>query len=134
MSRGLPLDEHLKTKTKGGAAMKLSRYCHPVMKQLTDQQVRYAPRDVRLTQIKRAEGLVCELEPEGSYPYHEICERITSYRPEMYPDLVISGQDAVHDLRCFVEDLSDSADIDANHTEEPVLTVDEISRRYNVST
>ena len=49
--------------------------------------------------------------PAKSYPYQEICERITAYRPEMYPDLVLSGEEAVHDLRCFVEDLSDSADM-----------------------
>jgi RNA polymerase sigma factor (sigma-70 family) len=114
--------------------MKLSRYCHPVMKQLTDQQVRYAPRDVRLTQIRRAEKLVREIDPEKTYPYHEICERVTTYRPELYPDLVIAGEDAVHDLRCFVEDLSDSADLDVAHVDEPVMTVEDISRRYNVST
>jgi RNA polymerase primary sigma factor len=114
--------------------MKASRYCHPVMKQLTDQQVRYAPRDVRLTQIRRAERLVRELDPGKSYPYHEICERVTTFRPELYPDLVIQGNDAVHDLRCFVEDLSDSTDLDVSNVDEPVLTVDEISRRFNVST
>jgi RNA polymerase primary sigma factor len=106
--------------------MKASRYCHPVMKQLTDQQVRYAPRDVRLTQIRRAERLVRELDPTRSYPYHEICERVTTFRPEMYPDLVIQGEDAVHDLRCFVEDLSDSSDLDVLNVDEPVLTVGEI--------
>src|ERR1700680_4122035 len=102
--------------------MKLSRYGHPVMKQLTDQQVRYAPKDVRLTQIKRAERLAREIDPGKSYPYHEIGQRVTADRYEMYPDLVIAGEDAVHDLRCFIEDLSDSADLDVTHVEEPVLT------------
>src|SRR5580704_4956747 len=114
--------------------MRVSRYCHPVMKQLTDQQVRYAPREVRITQMKRAERLVREIDPSKTYPYPEICERVTTFRPELYPDLVIGGQDAVHDLRCFVEDLSDSTDLDISNVDEPVLTVDEISQRYNVST
>ncbi len=114
--------------------MKVSRYCNPVMKQLTDQQVRYAPHEVRLVQMKRAERLARELDPTRSYPYREICERVTTFRPEMYPDLVIGGQDAVHDLRCFVEDLSESTDLDVAHVDEPVLTVQEISDRYNVST
>lgn len=114
--------------------MRVSRYCHPVMKQLTDQQVRYAPREVRITQMKRAERLIRDIDPSKTYPYREICERITTYRPELYPDLVIGGQDAVHDLRCFVEDLSDSTDLEVTHVDEPVLTVDEISQRYNVST
>jgi len=114
--------------------MRMSRYCNPVMKQLTDQQVRYAPREVRLTQIGRAERLVEEIDPEKTYPYREICEQLTAYRPELYPDLQLTGQEAVHDLRCFVEDLSDSADLDIANVDEPVLTVEEISRRYNVST
>jgi RNA polymerase sigma factor (sigma-70 family) len=104
------------------------------MKQLTDQQVRYAPREVRITQMKRAERLVREIDPTKTYPYRDICEQVTTFRPELYPDLVIGGQDAVHDLRCFVEDLSDSTDLEISHVDEPVLTVDEISQRYNVST
>src|ERR1700693_393265 len=104
--RKCPKAQSLQRLSRGEGVMKASRYCPPVMKQLTDQQVRYAPRDVRLTQIRRAERLVRELDPGRSYPYHEICERVTTFRPEMYPDLVIQGGDAVHDLRCFVEDLS----------------------------
>jgi RNA polymerase primary sigma factor len=122
------------TDNRKGGAVRVSRYCNPVMKQLTDQQVRYAPREVRLTQMKRAERLARELDPERSYPYREICERVTTFRPEMYPDLVIGGHDAVHDLRCFVEDLSDSTDLEMSHVDEPVLTVDDISERFNVST
>lgn len=83
------------------------RYRNPAIKQLRDQQIKYAPRDVQLTQISRAERLLDELNPVGSYRYPELCEKITTYRGEMYPDLVVSGAEAVHDLRCFVEDLSD---------------------------
>ena len=111
-----------------------TRYNNPAIKQLTDQQVRYAPRDARLKQIDRAERLLNEIDPEQKYPYHEICEKITTYRPEMYPDLMVDGTDAVHDLRCFVEDLSDSADIPVEQAEEPVLTVQDLSEQYNVST
>ena len=114
--------------------MGISRYCNPVMRQLTDQQVRYAPREVRLKQIVRAERLLREIDPQSTYRYDYLCERITSYRPERFPDLVLSGEDAVHDLRCFLEDLSDSADIPAESVDEPVLTVKQVSQRYNVST
>lgn len=112
----------------------MARYCNPAMRQLVDQQVRYAPRDVRIGQIERAESLIGELDPDKEYPYHELCQKVTSYRPEMYPDLVLSGEDAVHDLRRFVEDLSDSADIPVESIEEPVYTVQDLSERYNVST
>src|SRR5690606_39682029 len=103
----------------------MSRYRNPAMRQLKDQQVRYAPREVRLAQIDQAEKLRNEIDVGQEYRYQEICRRITSYRPEMYPDLVLSGEDAVHDLRLCVEDLSDSGDIDAESLEEQVLTVDD---------
>ena len=109
------------------------RYRNPAIKQLRDQQIKYAPRDVQLTQISRAERLLDELNPAGTYRYPELCEKITTYRGEMYPDLVVSGAEAVHDLRCFVEDLSDSADIAVENAGEEVWTVDDVSKRFNVS-
>ncbi|GAB4152624.1 MAG: sigma-70 family RNA polymerase sigma factor [Planctomycetaceae bacterium] len=112
----------------------MSRYNNPAMKQLADQQMRYAPREVRLAQADQAEKFLSEIDLEKSYRYGEICERITDYRPERYPDLVLTGKEAAHDLRCLVEDLSDSADVSAESVSEPVLTVDEVSKRYNVST
>jgi RNA polymerase sigma factor (sigma-70 family) len=109
------------------------RYRNPAIKQLRDQQIKYAPRDVQLTQISRAERLLDELNPAGSYRYPELCEKITTYRGEMYPDLVLTGAEAVHDLRCFVEDLSDSADISVENAGEEVWTVEDVSKRFNVS-
>ncbi|MDG2389026.1 MAG: sigma-70 family RNA polymerase sigma factor [Planctomycetaceae bacterium] len=112
----------------------MSRYNNPAIRQLADQQVQYAPRDVRLEQISRAKELLADLDPETNYPYPDLCEIITKYRPDRYPDLVVSGEDAAHDLRCFVEDLSDSADLSVDSFNEPVLTVKEVSDQYNVST
>lgn len=112
----------------------MSVYRNPALRQLKDQQIKFAPRDARLKQIERAEWLLNELDSNGTYRYPELCEKITSYRGEMYPDLVLTGEEAVHDLRCFVEDLSDSADIAAENAGEEVWTVDDVSRRYNVST
>jgi RNA polymerase sigma factor (sigma-70 family) len=115
-------------------ALMISQYMNPAIKQLTEQQVRYAPREVRLEQVEKAERLLGELDASQTYTYRDLCERITAYRPEMYPDMVVTGEEAVHDLRCFVEDVSDSANIPADNAGEPVLTVKDVSRRYNVST
>jgi RNA polymerase sigma factor (sigma-70 family) len=112
----------------------MARYRNPVMQELKEQQVRFAPREVRLAQISEAERYIYEIELTKTYPYREICERITAYRPEMYPDLELSGEDAVHDLRLFVEDVSDSADIAFDAAGEPVMTVEDVSDRYRVST
>jgi len=111
-----------------------SDYANPVIRQLRDQQVRFAPRDKKLEQVDLAEKLLGELEPSRTYTYEYLCYRITKYRPESYPDLKLEGQEASHDLRLFVEDLSDAANVSADAAGERVLTVDELSRQFQVST
>src|SRR3954469_8374681 len=110
-----------------------SSYHHPALKQLKEQQARFAPRERRLEQIDRAEQLLAEIEPGRCYPYEYLCFRITGYRPEGAPALVLDGSDVRHDLRLFVEDLSATVEQKAEQVTEPVLTVDEVSRRFNVS-
>ena len=111
-----------------------TRYNNPAMRQLTEQQARYAPRKVKLEQIENADRLLDKIDPDKEYQYRDVCKWITSYQSEMYPNLTISGKDAVHDLRCFVEDMSDSANLSVDTAGEPVLTVQDVSERYNVST
>ncbi len=111
-----------------------TRYINPAIKQLADQQVRYAPIDVRLQQVDRAEHLLAEIEPDQEYRYPDLCEHIVTYRGEMYPDLVLNGEEARHDLRCFIEDLSDSVNLRVENSQEPVLTVEDVSKKFSVST
>jgi RNA polymerase sigma factor (sigma-70 family) len=111
-----------------------SSYRHPALKQLKEQQTRFAPRERRLEQLDRAEALLAEIEVEKRYPYEYICYRITGFRPEGAPALVLEGSDVQHDLRLFVEDLSSTVGQAAEQAAEPVLTVDAVSRRFNVST
>ncbi|MBX3440424.1 MAG: helix-turn-helix domain-containing protein, partial [Planctomycetaceae bacterium] len=112
----------------------MSKYRNPAIRQLKDQQVKYAPIDVRIDQMEQAERLLHELDPDRTYYYRDICEKVTNFRPESYPDLVIDGKDAVHDLRLFVDDLSASANLPVEKAGETVLTVDDLSQRFNVST
>src|SRR3954469_1397724 len=109
-------------------------YCHPALKQLKEQQARFAPRERRVEQIDRAEQLLAEIDAGRSYPYEYLCFRITGFRPESVPALVLEGKDVRHDLRMFVEDLSGTVGQQAEQMREPVLTVDAVSRRFNVST
>jgi RNA polymerase primary sigma factor len=111
-----------------------SEYHNPALRQLRDQLVRFAPREKKLEQVDQAERLLSELDSERDYSYEYLCYRITRYRPESYPDLRLSGREARHDLRLFVEDLSDSANIAANDAGEKVLTVEQLSRQFRVST
>jgi len=109
-------------------------YRHPAIKQLKDQQTRYAPKDRRLEQVERAEQLLGEIGPLKAYPYEYLCFRIHGYRPEGWSALVLDGVDAQHDLRLFVEDLSSTVRQAVEQVSEHVLTVAEVGRRFNVST
>lgn len=113
---------------------------NPALKQLTDQQIRFAPPARCLEQKNRAEKLLSEIDPSRQYPYQFVCFRITDYRPDAYPDLLIGGSDLAHDLRSMIEALAqafpdrvESRAIRVEDLREPYMTLDEISRRLNVS-
>lgn len=109
-------------------------YRSPVLGQLRDQQARFAPYDKKLQQIDRAEKLLGEIDPGRVYTYEYVCYRITDFRPTSFANAKMKGEDLRHDLRLFIEDLSDSADLQADMAGERVLTVDELSKLFNVST
>ena len=111
-----------------------SDYHNPIIRQLRDQQVRFAPREKKIEQVDRAERLIAELDASRTYTYEYLCYRITDYRPESFPNLKLSGSEAGHDLRLFVEDLSDAADVPASGAGERVMTVEELSKLFKVST
>ncbi len=107
----------------------MTQFKNPALKQLTDQQVRFAPPARRQEQLDRAERLLAEIDLTRSYPYQFVCFRITDYRPDSYPDLLVSGEDLKHDLALFMEEVAGSLPVP-----EPMMTLDEVSRRLNVST
>jgi len=111
-----------------------ANYMNPVFRQLRDQQVRFAPRDQQMEQANRAERLLREIDPARVYPYEYLCYRITDFRPTSFAQTKLSGEQASHDLRLFVEDLTDAAAVKAESAGEEVLTVEELARKFNVST
>jgi len=104
------------------------------LRELRDQQVRYAPREKKVEQVNRAERLITEIDPRKTYSYEYLCYRITDYRPDSSPDKTMSGKAARHDLRLFVEDVSDAADLRVDEVSEPVHTVADLSKLFKVST
>jgi RNA polymerase sigma factor (sigma-70 family) len=109
-------------------------YQTPAICELRDQQIRFAPRTKKLQQVEAAERLIAEIDPDKTYPYEYVFFRITGYRPGESAPTKIKGEDLRHDLRLFVEDLSDSADMAADNIGEQVLTVEELAKQFNVST
>lgn len=105
-----------------------------LIKELRDQQVRFAPRGKRNEQADRAENLLAELDPSKNYPYDYLFFRVTDVRPDGTGYRLINGDDAVHDLRLFVEDITDSMNLRVEEASEPVHTVEDLSKMFNVST
>ena len=118
----------------------MTGFKHPALAQLTDQQVRFAPPARRQEQLSRAEKLLSELDPAKQYPYQFVCYRITDFRPESYPDLLIAGADLLDDLPLMIQALAVQTPMPASvplgneDGTEPFLTLEEISKRWNVST
>lgn len=108
----------------------MAAFKQPALKQLTDQQVRFAPPPRRLEQLARAQKLLNEIETGRAYPYQFVCFRITDYRPDSYPDLLISGEDLCHDLALLIEALGGTV----TEPEEQLVTLDELAKQLNVST
>ncbi len=105
-----------------------------LIRELRDQQVRFAPRAKRNEQADRAENLLSELDPGKNYPYDYLFFRVTEVRPDATGYRLVKGDDAVHDLRLFVEDITDSMNLRVEEAAEPVHTVEDLSKMFNVST
>ena len=100
----------------------MTGFMHPALRQLTDQQVRFAPPARRLEQADQARRLLGEIQSGKQYPYQFVCFRITGYRPDGHADVLIDGADLARDLPEMIRLLDD------------VLTLEEVSKRLNVST
>ncbi len=109
-------------------------YKNAALRQLRTQLARYSPKEKKIEQVNRAEQLLGELDPDRVYTYEYLCYRITKFRPEQQAHVRVSGADAAHDLRLLVEDLSDAANVRADDAGEKVLTVEELSQQFQVST
>src|SRR5207344_2190286 len=118
--------------TRSGA---VTGFKNQTLKQLTDQQVRFAPPVIRLEQLARAEKLLAEIDAARQYPYQFVCFRITEFRSDANPDLLIDGAVLAHDLCEMIGLLGRSVPaVPIEAVPLPVLTQEEISKRWNVST
>lgn len=113
----------------------MRRFKVTALEGLTDQQVRFAPAARRQEQMARAEKLLGEVEPTRKYPYQYVCYRITDFRSDAYPDLLIGGADLKHDLDLFLDRLARSLQsVPLELPPDQLLTLEAVSRELNVST
>jgi RNA polymerase primary sigma factor len=113
----------------------MKTYKNQALKELADQQVRFAPPSRRLEQLKRAEHLLTEIDPAKAYPYQFLCYRVTDFRSDANGAVVIAGEDVIHDLGLWINELAVSLPaIPIEDVAEPVLSTEEISKKLNVTT
>ena len=88
-----------------------------------------------MEQIARAERLLAEIDVAKEYPYQFVCYRITDYRPDAYANLLIPGQDLLHDVGLFIAELARSMPaVPVEEVPEAVLTLEQMSEKFNVTT
>jgi RNA polymerase sigma factor (sigma-70 family) len=120
---------------KNGLEEQVQDFKYSAMKELTEQQTRYAPPARRQEQVSRAERLLSEIEPGKSYPYQYVCFRVTDYRSDAHPDLLLGGDDLRNDLTLFIRRVERSVPaVPLEHAVEPMLTLEEVSKKFSVST
>ncbi|MGL6094515.1 MAG: sigma-70 family RNA polymerase sigma factor [Fimbriiglobus sp.] len=106
-----------------------------LLQELTDQQVRFAPPARRMEQVVRAEKLITEIESGRVYPYQYVCFRLTEYRSDAHAEMLIGGEELKHDLAMFATKVERSLPpLPIEQAPEPMLTLDEVSKKFNVST
>ncbi len=113
----------------------MNAFNNPAMKELTAQQMRFAPPAKRREQLANAERLLADIESTKQYPYQFVCFRLTEFRPNNYADLLIRGDELKHDLALFIIQIERSIPpLPREQVGEEMLTLEEICQRFNVST
>lgn len=103
------------------------------------RQLVFSPVEMRKAQVDAAEELLHELSPAKAYPYSFVVFRITGYSPKPTVASIESGEELLtgmalqHDLGRLIEEVSDSLDVAADAVGEPVLTIEDLTEKFNVT-
>jgi len=113
----------------------MSDFNTPALKELTDQQVRFATVARRQEQMAKAEKLLAEVDTAKQYPYAFVCFRLTEFRSDANADVLIPGDRLKHDLALFIQRVERSLPpLPIELAAEPMLSLEEVSKQFNVST
>ncbi len=111
----------------------MKKYKTTALRRMKDQQLHNAPVADWPSVIDRAEQALCSLNSHREYRFGDLYHQVTTQPAPWSAEDRVKGSDALHDLRKFIEDVSDSLDLAPESAGEPVLTVDDVSKRFNVS-
>jgi len=100
------------------------------------RQIEFAPTDVRTAQLASAEDLLHDLDSNKAYPLDFVTFRITGFRSRstvLEEQSLIPGIALQHDLGKLIEEVSDTLNVVAADVGEPVLTIEDLTEKFNVT-
>ncbi len=110
----------------------MARYRNALIGELA-RQFAYTPRKRKAEQLGRLREFAPSLQPNQSYPYDYVVYQITRFRPDDAPHAVFDGASLRADLMTLLHEVSDSLDLPVAWAGQPVLTLGEVCRAYDVS-
>jgi RNA polymerase primary sigma factor len=118
----------------------MSDFRHKPLKELTEQlagtdkRKSLVPVGKRRAQFERAGQLLGEIDAGKNYPYPFVCYRVTGFRSDAYPDLLVPGDELRHDLKLLIDRLDRSLPaLPIDQAAEPLLTLAQVSKLLRVS-
>ena len=97
------------------------------------RQLEFTPQETRAAQVGAAEELLHVIHPNRAYPLDFIVYRITGYRPKQVIEDLLTGLALQHDLGLLIEHVSATLDAQAGESSEPILAIDDVCARFNVT-
>src|ERR1041385_2784802 len=97
------------------------------------RQMTFTPQETRAAQVTSAESLLHEIDPAKAYPLDFVIFRITGYHPKKVAEELLTGLALQHDLGILIERLSDTLDLQAETLAEPVLSIDDVTEKFAVT-
>ncbi len=97
------------------------------------RQLKFSPHAARVAQIAAAEDLLHTLDPLKAYPLDFVIFRITGYHRKNAEAMLFPGAALQHDLGQLIEAVSESLALKSVEISEPVLSIDDVTEKFNVT-
>jgi RNA polymerase primary sigma factor len=98
------------------------------------RQFQFTPAELRAVQLANAEDLLLGIDPAKAYPLDFVIFRITGYHPKStVAEELLTGLALQHDLGLLIEQVSQTLDTPTQSLAEPVLSIDDVAERFNVT-
>ncbi len=97
------------------------------------RQMGFTPHEARRAQIDSAEDLLHAVDRGKAYPLDFVIYRITGYHPKKVDGALLAGSALQHDLGLLIEQVSQTLDLHATASSDPVLAIEDVTEKFNVT-